>query len=192
MNRAAALGAAVLLAGVWLLPLQQLVGGHFPAHMVRHMTLVALAAPLLALALPALAAPSVLAGAVIEFLVVWAWHLPALHGLACTDPVARVAEQAMFLAAGWTVWAGALRTDAPLAGAGGLLLTSMHMTLLGALLTLAPVDLYAAACGRPVDLVGQQVGGLLMLAIGTPVYLMGGLLLAARALAHPEIEGQET
>ncbi len=192
MRPAPALGAALLLAAVWTLPLHALLGGHFPAHMVRHMTLVALAAPLLALALPARAAPPVLAGAVLEFVVVWAWHLPALHGLACTEPLARLAEQAMFLVAGWAVWAGALRTDAPLAGAGGLLLTSMHMTLLGALITLAPTDLYAEACGMPADVTGQQLGGMLMLAIGTPVYLLGGLLLAARALSVPAREGERT
>ena len=58
----------------------------------------------------------------------------------------------------------------------------MHMTLLGALLILAPSDLYAALCGRAADLTGQQVGGLLMLAIGTPIYLGVGLALTARAL----------
>jgi putative membrane protein len=60
----------------------------------------------------------------------------------------------------------------------------MHMTLLGALLILAPRDLYAAICGTAPDLTGQQAGGMLMLAIGTPVYLLGGLLLTGRALAE--------
>ena len=41
-----------------------------------------------------------------------------------------------------------------LAGAGALLLTSMHMTLLGSLLVLSNADLYTAFCGTPPDLFG--------------------------------------
>lgn len=58
----------------------------------------------------------------------------------------------------------------------------MHMTLLGALLVLAPSDLYAEICGRDPSLSGQQLGGILMLAIGTPIYLVGALVLAARVV----------
>ncbi len=76
----------------------------------------------------------------------------------------------------------ALRAHNGLAGAGSLLLTSMHMTLLGALLILAPRDVFAEICGRAADLGGQQLGGLLMLGIGTPVYLIAGLWLVGRDL----------
>ena len=58
----------------------------------------------------------------------------------------------------------------------------MHMTLLGALIILAPRDLYAAICGRAPDLDAQQLGGLLMLGIGTPIYLVAGLALVAKTL----------
>ncbi|MSU89289.1 cytochrome-c oxidase [Rhodobacteraceae bacterium 2CG4] len=185
MTRGLASAVAVLaLAAAWLTPWGA-IAGPFPAFMARHMILVAIAAPALVLAAPGLAraaAVPVLAGALIEFLVVWGWHLPRLHTGAQGSVPVFVAEQTMFLAAGLLVWAGALAAREPLAGAGGLLLTSMHMTLLGALLVLAPRDLYAAAAGRPADLAGQQAGGLLMLAIGTPAYLAGGLALVARAL----------
>ena len=173
-----------LLAAIWIVPLERLMPD-FAAHMLRHMTLVALAAPLIVLGLPRLAAwlaVPPLAAAVAEFAVVWAWHLPAAHGLGRTVPLGFVAEQASFLAVGLAVWAGCLRADRPLAGAGGLLLTSMHMTLLGALLVLAPRDLYAEVCGTAPDLAGQQIGGMLMLAIGTPVYLVAGLALTGSAL----------
>ena len=176
---AAAIGAAYLLPwSRWL--------GFFAEHMIQHVTLVALAAPLLVLAIPARGwGPSVLLGAVLEFLVVWGWHLPALHGLACFGGFWKMLEQASFLAAGLLVWSGALASESPLAGAGGLLLTSMHMTLLGAVLTLAPTAIYAAACPICGSVEGQQMGGLLMLAIGTPVYLLGGLWLVSRALRAP-------
>ncbi|WP_240310699.1 cytochrome c oxidase assembly protein [Pseudosulfitobacter sp. DSM 107133] len=170
---------------LWLLPLDVWAGADFPHHMLRHMGLVAIATPLLVLGFPQATRPfalSPLVGAAVEFGVVWGWHLPGLHGWADGNGAALVLEQGSFLIAGLLVWAGALRADQPLAGAGGLLLTSMHMTLLGALIILAPRDLYAEICGRAPDLDAQQLGGLLMLGIGTPVYLVAGLARVAQAL----------
>ena len=183
MRRAMLPAAALALAFAWG-PDWEAAFGPFPAHMLRHMTLVAVAAPLIALALPALTrfAPPLVLAAAFEFVVVWAAHLPALHASAQAGGFGFAAEQALFLAAGLAIWASALAPGSPLGGAGGLLITSMHMTLLGALLILAPGDLYAVACGRAPDLAGQQLGGMLMLAMGAPVYLAGGLALTARAL----------
>ncbi|SDE92025.1 cytochrome c oxidase assembly protein [Limimaricola pyoseonensis] len=178
-----------LLAAVWLAPLTLWLGAEFAGHMLRHMVLVAVAAPLLVIGWPGLArgfALNPLIAAALEFAVVWAWHLPRAHGLAFTHTAWFAAEQASFLLAGLLVWAGCLRAGHPLAGAGGLLLTSMHMTLLGALLILAPRDLYSAWCGLMPDLTGQQLGGILMLGIGTPVYLVAGLWLTARAVNERE------
>lgn len=174
-----------LLTLLWLAPLEALWPA-FPVHMLRHMGLVAVAAPLIVLGLPgraaeALAMPPLLAAA-LEFAVVWAWHLPLAHAQGRLSLPVFAAEQASFLAVGLFVWAGCLRAPQPLAGAGGMLLTSMHMTLLGALLILAPRDLYAALCGTAPDLTAQQWGGMLMLGIGTPIYLAAGLWLSARAL----------
>ena len=177
-----------LLAALWLLPLGHWLGADFPHHMLRHMGLVTVVAPLLVLGFPTATAPFALTpllGAVVEFAVVWGWHLPALHGWADGGWLGLILEQSSFALAGLLVWAGCLRGDA-LAGAGGLLLTSMHMTLLGALIILAPRDLYAEICGRAADLSAQQLGGLLMLGIGTPVYLIAGLGLVAQALNRQE------
>ena len=176
--------ALALLAMVWLAPVDRLMPA-FAAHMVRHMVLVALAAPLIVLALPNIAhraAVPPLAAALAEFVVVWGWHLSAAHALGRLQNLGFAAEQASFLAVGLMIWASCLRRDQPLAGAGGLLLTSMHMTLLGVLLVLAPRDIYADICGTASDLSGQQIGGMLMLAIGTPVYLIAGLWLTGQAL----------
>lgn len=175
----------LVLAALWLLPLGDWAGADFPHHMLRHMGLVAIVTPLLVLGFPNATRPfalSPLVGAAVEFVVVWGWHLPGLHGWADGGGVGLVFEQGSFAVAGLLVWAGALRAEQPLAGAGGVLLTSMHMTLLGALIILAPRDLYAEICGRVPDLDAQQLGGLLMLGIGTPVYLVAGLVLVARAL----------
>ncbi|ASM70844.1 MULTISPECIES: cytochrome c oxidase assembly protein [Roseobacteraceae] len=175
----------LVLAVLWLMPLGTWLSADFPQHMLRHMGLVAIVTPLLVLGFPKVTgvfALSPLAGAAIEFVVVWGWHLPGLHGWADRGGSGLLLEQGSFVIAGLLVWAGALRSGQSLAGAGGLLLTSMHMTLLGALIILAPRDLYAAICGRAPDLDAQQLGGLLMLGIGTPVYLLAGLALVARAL----------
>ena len=168
MTRAATYLGFALLGLLWLVPLERLTGAAFPVHMLRHMGLVAVVAPLIA--------------TVLEFMVVWAWHLPQLHGAAYLLPAGFALEQGSFLIVGLLVWVSALRARNGLAGAGSLLLTSMHMTLLGALLILAPRDVFAEICGRAADLGGQQLGGLLMLGIGTPVYLIAGLWLVGRDL----------
>ncbi|QHQ37399.1 cytochrome-c oxidase [Algicella marina] len=184
----AAILAAILFLTLYL-PAWSTLAGAFPIHMVRHIVLVAIIAPLLVLATPRIAsraAVPVLPATALEFAVIWGWHLPGLHGAAQTGSFWFVAEQASFLLAGWAVWAGALSAREPLLGSGGLFLTSMHMTLLGALLILAPDDLYAEICGRAPDLSGQQLGGILMLCVGTPVYLISSLVLAGTSLKGAE------
>ena len=95
-------------------------------------------------------------------------------------------EQLSFLAAGLLLWTSALDPERPLIGAGAMLLTSMHMTLLGALITLAPKAIYALHDGTA--LADQQQGGMIMLAVGTPVYLIAGLALVAKTLGRdPDI-----
>lgn len=175
-------GALALLAVAWGLPLEAMMG-HFPGHMLRHAVLVAVAPPLIVLGVPRLAgrmAIAALPATVLEAVLVWAWHLPGLHLWARTSAGALVLEQASFLGAGCLVWASAMASGQRLAGAGALLLTSMHMTLLGALLVLASRDLYAG--GAAGELAAQQLGGIIMLAVATPAYLVGGLFLVARHL----------
>ena len=100
-----------------------------------------------------------------------------------------VAEQGMFLFSGLFVWlsafgGGGARGSRAGAGVTGLLLTSMHMTLLGALLALAPRPLYAHTHGlfglTPLE--DQHLGGAIMLLVGGISYLLGGLWLTAGLL----------
>ncbi len=191
----------LLLALLWFGPLPESARGSFAAHMALHMGLVVLAAPLLALGL-ARAFPGLIAGlspaaaiaaSLVEFVAVWAWHAPALHDAARADASIFVLEQASFLAAGVLLWASAIgaagdgRPAARAAGVVALLVTSMHMTLLGALLLLAPRPLYACAefCSPAAALTplgDQQLGGVLMLLVGGAAYLTGGLALLASIL----------
>lgn len=189
-----AAGAAVL-ALAWSEAPAALAPGPFTAHMIRHMAVVAVAAPLLALGLAASgldparrwAAAAAVPASLVELAVVWSWHAPALHHLAAHDGLARIAEQGSFLAAGLLVWAtclgsgGAVGLRQAAAGVLGLLLTSVHMTLLGALLALTPRPLYHPGGAATLD--DQALGGVVMLLAGGAAYLAGGLALAARLLA---------
>ena len=97
-----------------------------------------------------------------------------------------VLEQASFFSVALLLWVLAL-SGPPLTGALTLFFTSMHMTLLGALLGLAPRAIYSGHHHAEgwlglAPLLDQQVGGVVMLAVGGVVYLAGGLALTARAL----------
>ncbi|GHA85502.1 hypothetical protein GCM10007067_24390 [Lysobacter bugurensis] len=195
-----------MLAAAWLGPLPALAQHAFAAHMTMHVAVIAIAAPLLAFGLagsghdpaarwPAAFAP--LPASVVELVVVWAWHAPALHHAARHAPSMRVLEQGSFLLAGLLVWVSAFGGPASreraAAGVGGLLLTSMHMTLLGVLLAGASRALYAHAGAAPLFgldvLQDQQLGGVLMLGVGGTVYLVGALVLLAGLLRARRSEG---
>lgn len=194
-----AVGAGVL-AALWLGPLPALAREAFTAHMAIHMGVVAVAAPLLAVSVaggradPARRWPAAFApvpAALVELVVVWGWHAPALHHAARRSGTAFAVEQASFLAVGLLVWLAAVGGDPARrdrragAGALGLLLASMHMTLLGALLTLAPRTLYARSGPTPLGLSAledQHLGGAVMLIVGGAVYLAGGVVLVRRML----------
>ncbi len=195
-SRLAGLGGLAVLVFAWAGPLPQLVGQSFAAHMWLHMMVVGIAVPLIAAALaPRLSMTSRLAWpivvSILDFVVVWGWHAPLLHHASRSDPLVLALEQFSFFAVSLLVWlvalAGADRGNAALGGAMALFFTSMHMTLLGALLGLAPRPLYAGhhsgdgwlGLGAMAD---QQLGGVIMLAVGGVVYLMGGLVLMARVL----------
>jgi putative membrane protein len=199
MRRALLTFGSLMLAAVWLGPLPQLAQQAFYAHMTMHMGVVAVAAPILAVGIaggrldlvrhaPRLFAP--IPASIVELVVVWAWHAPALHYAARHSTAGLAAEQGTFLLAGLFVWLSAFGGDARrsdsrrAAGVVGLLLTSMHMTLLGALLALTPRPLYLHTEGltglTPLD--DQHLGGVIMLLVGGLSYLLGGLWLTAGLL----------
>lgn len=195
-------GVAVL-AMAWLGPLPDLARQSFAAHMAMHMAVVAVAAPLLALAIsgstvdPARAMPRLFApipASMIELVVVWAWHAPLLHHAARHQAGALVIEQASFIAAGLLLWiaafGGAREQHRFRAGPGvvALLFTSMHMTLLGALFALATRPLFQHAANEQAalsSLADQSLGGAIMLFVGGASYLLGGLWLTTGMLRGP-------
>ena len=189
--------ACVVLA--LLLPGLAPAGYAFSAHMTGHLLLVAVAAPLLAIAasgsaytrterLPGwLLLPLPLS--LLELIVFWGWHAPVPHEAARASSLWFALEQTSFFVTGLLLWLSVLGGELERRGAGvlALLLTSMHMTLLGALLNLSPRVLHghAMADSTAAALADQQMGGMLMLLIGGVVYLAGGLYLMRGLLTLP-------
>ncbi len=191
--------AAVVLMAVWFgLPHAPIP--HFTAHMIMHMAVVAIASPAIAWGLSKSRldpmrrrSGSAIVASMVELVLVWAWHIPRLHHFARHTLPGLILEQGCFLFAGVALWSAALgggaeRRRARCAeGVTGLLLTSMHMTLLGALLTLASTSLYGHGGGHGWSAAhDQQLGGAIMLVVGGLAYLAGALGLAADALSHRE------
>lgn len=188
----------VVLAACWLGPLPAMSRTAFSAHMLLHLGVVALAAPLLAIGL---ARSGVRVDRLrhlgswtfmvftAEMLVVWGWHAPALHEAAALNVGVFVVQQASFLAVGLGVWllGFASRSRRGLAAAMfGFFLTFVHMTMLGVVLIMAPRLIYPAelclgAFGFE-QLEDQRFGGILMAAWSGVVYLGGCVALGARLL----------
>ena len=198
----------VVLGFAWLGPWPARAAEAFVPHMAIHISVVAVAAPLIAAGMVrahvvAKHVPRILLAPVpaslVEFVIIWGWHFPALHHLARNSSGAFVAEQASFLAAGLLLWVSALHRgdseeDGRGAGVAALLLTSMHMILLGSLLVLARRPLYEHAGTTEVDalLADQQLGGILMLIGGGLPYLAGALWLVWQLLLAPQEMGTAT
>ena len=209
MRRAMLILGLGILAVAWFGPLPDLAERAFSAHMTMHMAVVAVASPLIAFGIaggrfdpvrkfPIIFSP--IPASVAELLVVWAWHAPALHHAARHTMAGFIVEQGTFLFTGLLVWfsvLGGVRTGGNQlnrtgSGIAALLLTSMHMTLLGALLALTPRPLYvhAEASATLSALVDQQLGGAIMIAVGGLSYLAGGLWLTMGVLRSTPVKAE--
>lgn len=193
----AALGIAIL-AGLWLSPLVEMSRRAFSAHMILHLGIVTLAAPMIVIGLRRIGIGlhvirpgigSAIAASAFDMFVIWGWHTPVLHEAAARDGGVFVVQQVSFLAAGLLVWAvsfaGRHSGDAAI-GAFAMLATFIHMTMLGVLLALAPVLVYAPdVCVGAFGferLDDQRLGGILMAVFGGLPCLVGGLVLVQRLL----------
>ncbi|MCR6502003.1 cytochrome c oxidase assembly protein [Shinella sp. CPCC 101442] len=192
-----------LPVGIVILCLALILGfgsNSFTVHMVVHMGIVAVAAPLIAHGLVGARRDPMarwtwmtpMLASLIELVVIWFWHLPVLRAAADASHPLTLIEQIGFLAAGLLLWIACLRPgEGRLAGTVGLLFTSMHMTLLGVLLALAPRPLYGDGAVRCFGIslpaaADQQIGGVVMLVVGAFAYLVGGIVLLAGVLRDGE------
>jgi putative membrane protein len=193
----------VLLAAAWVGPLPRVSSHSFAAHMLLHIIVVAVAAPMLAYGMagtradPVRRAPqlfSPIPASMVELVVVWTWHAPLLHHAARVGLAAFVMEQASFLGAGLLLWLSVFGGGtAARAGAGvvALVFTAIHMTLLGALFALAPRPLYSHTLDAVATVQDQQIGGAVMIIVGGAAYLSGGLWLTRQLLERRVTAGLE-
>jgi putative membrane protein len=200
-----ALHSAMLVAGLALFgPLDEWAERSAAWHMVQHMLLMVVVAPLLVLARPlpqwravlgARADPAwrslhrlsrhPMACAMLHAVAIWFWHLPGPYIAALASPLWHVTEHACFLLSGWLFWWSVLRPGRAhtLVAAGALLFTVMHTGLLGALLVFAHLPLYSEARSAMAD---QQMAGLLMWVPGGLVYLLVAVWAGSRWLGSLE------
>ncbi|MFY3386531.1 cytochrome c oxidase assembly protein [Paracidovorax sp. MALMAid1276] len=201
--RRALFHGAMLVAGLALFgPFDDMAGSSTAWHMVQHMLLIAVVAPLAVLARPlqqwravagrridgvwrgvlAMARRPMLC-ALLHAAAIWVWHAPGPYMAAVMFNGWHVLEHASFLFTGWLFWWAVLRPGTARAPQAmmALLFTVMHTGLLGALLTFAPVVLYA---GESRELWDQQLAGLVMWIPGGAVYLWAAAWLGWRWLAR--------
>ena len=171
-----------------LSPLASLATTRFWIHMLQHEVIMLVAAPLLVLASPLGSVARALPRGVAQWLygplryvsplvawllhaaALWIWHVPRLFNAAVQNEAVHGAQHASFFLSALLFWWSIFRNPvSPIVGVC-VLTTMIHMGLLGALLTLAPVSLYPG-----YTLGDQQLGGLIMWVPAGFVMLAAGL-----------------
>ncbi len=205
-------GAMVALAVALVSPLDAAVDRSLTLHMVQHVILIALAAPLLALAspIPVLFAGLGLAGflariaarnpiatgrwtaravvaALVQAAVMWLWHAPPLFEAALHAPVLHAAEHLTLLLSAAVAWWALFSVPRRLRGGATLVscLAAFPGTALGAALLLAPRPWYPTYAARPGALGDQQLAGVVMWSFGGITYLIVAVGLFASWLSSP-------
>jgi putative membrane protein len=185
-TRRLALAGWTVAALAWVSPLCALSVALFAARIAQHMVLILVAAPLLALALPPsaphLARLRLWAAAGAFFVALWFWHMPGPYDATFESTATYWAMHLTLFGSALWLWREILQSsrehalEAVAAGA----LTSMHMGLLGAVLTLAarPLFFWHLTTTQPwglTPLEDQQLGGVFMWVPGIALFLWAAL-----------------
>ncbi len=190
-----------ILCATWLGPLPALARTAFSPGMITHLSVVALAGPLIGYGLALCAGAEIQTRRALSFLVivllcdmvvVLGWHLPAFHDAAARSWLVFACEQVTFLGVSIVVWYLAFANrQVEAAGALVLFMIFMHMTILGCVLAIAPRLLYDPEVCRGAfgltPLEDQRLGGVLMASWGAGAYLFGALVLLYRVIRRSEI-----
>lgn len=173
--------AILVLAVAFLSPLCALSSSLFSARVLHHVLLVAVAAPLLALARPSRSDTRTGLPFLAATAALWLWHLPVAYDAALSDMAIYWVMQASLLGSAVLFWRAVFRHPAG-EGLVWVFLSYLGMGMLGAILTLAPEGLYATHASAPLlwgmtPLADQQLGGLVMwMPAGLPYAVWGGML----------------
>nr|WP_269152167.1 cytochrome c oxidase assembly protein [Xanthobacter oligotrophicus] len=187
----AALGLMVL---IFVSPLCALSSALFSARVLHHVLLIAAVAPLLALAfpLPRLPSPPLSVLFVLQTVILWVWHMPAVYEWGLASVWTYWLMQATLLGSAWLLWRGVFSPASQSVSVLVVLVASVaQMGLLAALIVFAPRALYAfhfattQAWGLS-PLADQQLAGLLMWVPASLPYLGVGLWLTWSSLRPAE------
>ncbi|MFA5017286.1 MAG: cytochrome c oxidase assembly protein [Methylobacter sp.] len=162
--------------------------GVFSRHMIIHIALMTVAAPVLASLLLKLSAKSasvstLFAAVTLQAALLFAWHSPLGVGLAMKGHAGTLLMQAtLFFSALWFWLTVFNQTGEHLWRAViALLLTGKLFCLIAVLLIFAPRVLYGmTAINMPIELADQQLAGLLMVTVCPITYVLAAVVLISR------------
>ncbi len=179
-----ALASVGILAVTFISPLCALSVALFSGRAVHHVLLVAVAAPLAALAFPSHGSRSLGIAFVISSTTLWAWHLPSLYDRALGDTTIYWLMQLSLLGSATWFWRE-LFAAPPVSASMFSVLAMAQMGMLGALLTFARVPLYASHAASTLpwgldQIADQQLAGLVMWVPGVIPYALATALIARR------------
>jgi cytochrome c oxidase assembly factor CtaG len=200
----------------------------FSAHMLQHLLLMLAVPPLLLYGIPPHAFAGLLSQPMAERIervlgrplvawligigTLWVWHAPPLYDLALRYEGVHIVQHLCFLVAATIFWWPVIaplterRRLSSFAAMPYLLLAALSSSVLGIVITFAPVGLYAPYL-HPFDRLGalalirgqwhfsaqsdQQLGGTMMWILSSPVYLAATALALARWYAEGEEDEAE-
>lgn len=184
------MGAAMVVAVLYVSPLCALGSALFAFRSVHHLALILVLAPLLLRATGAsgrIPRVSLRVATALQAAVFWAWHVPSVYEAALTSDGAFWAMQASITASAMLWWA-ALQRASPLGACVSLLAQTVQMGVLGALIVFAGRPLYAPhwLTTQPwglSPLEDQQIAGLVMWVGGGGIALSIMAVMLYRALS---------
>jgi putative membrane protein len=188
---AAFLAGVLALAVALVSPLHGVAERSLAGHMVQHVILVSVAAPLLARGRPLALAARTLGrrepGAVswrwlaftatVQVTTLLTWHAPALFDAAVRRPPVHELEHALLLITAFAMWDALFRLRSAQGGAAtvALFVATLPAMAYGFALSLAHHPWYATYRGH--DLADQQLAGVVMWAYGGLAAVIGGVAL---------------
>jgi putative membrane protein len=190
---------AVLIVGIVLVLSHEL--GPLSAHMVLHIAMMNVAAPLAAILLAPrkarVRARIMWAFAIAQIAFLWMWHAPALQRQILNVPALQLVMHASLLAVAFGFWTALIRLDPEKRWQliAVLLVTAKLSCLPAVLLIFAPRALYEStlqehavhAAWLSGGLEDQQLAGLVMVSACPLSYVVAGVIVTAQLLHRPAV-----
>ena len=172
-------------------PVHSAADALFSAHMGQHLSLMLVAAPLIAFGSPWRVRVGPIPIWIAATAVVWAWHLPEFYDSALASNPLHALEHVSFLVTSVLFWAFVMSEASPLARVGLTFATALQSSALGAVLAFASRPLYgshlrSAASWGMTPLEDQQLAGAVMWVPPGVIYLAVMIVLLYRWFTLPD------